>query len=90
MKQQRLNPYLVIRDVIDLNRGDRTDWKKLFGCSLTAFAYKYFKIGENADSTYRFLSGHLMTKGILPSTHPKIYNNLKIGVSARWVEFNRK
>ena len=75
----------VVNEAIARNKGFRIDWKQYFGKSLTKTTAKLYSQGKSVQESFEKLSSILAQLGI---TNPKIYENLKIGVSSRYGEMN--
>ena len=73
----------TIEEQIRRSKIKRINWKKLFGETLTKLSAQYYAEGKTHKEAYRKLSKELRDKGL---TFPKIFENLKIGISARYGE----
>lgn len=73
----------IINEQIERSKIPRINWKKILGDSLTKIAAGMYARGFTAQETYRILAKKLHGMGY---SGGKIYENLKIGISARYGE----
>ena len=73
----------IIEEQIKRSQIKRINWKKLLGETLTKISAQYYAEGKTHKEAYLILSKDLRDKGF---SYPKIFENLKIGISARYGE----
>jgi hypothetical protein len=78
-----LDVWDVINEQITRTTINRYNWKELIGMTLTKKASTMYAEGKSADEAIKIVSKQLQARGI---KEPKIFENLKIGISARYGE----
>lgn len=78
-----LDVWDVINEQIDRTTINRYNWKELIGMTLTKKASMLYAQGISAEEAIKKVATELKNKGVREA---KIYENLKIGISARYGE----
>lgn len=83
IKEEHISEWSIINAQIKRSKIFRINWKELFGKTLTKKVSELYAKGYTNKEAYQALSNELAWKGI---SARKYYENLKIGVAARFGE----
>lgn len=89
MEDEKLNEWDEVNEKIKISRIKRMPWKEIFGESLTARIHRLRNKGHNSDETFSILIRSITLKSYCeknPLEVPKLLDNLKISICARYGE----